>query len=358
MRMAMAARMLISRGKARSFMTMTQIQHVQRFLAGPDPLGFVDHHHAPIYYVGAAGLQQNTFRSGVSVRELLGFQRSFSVASLAGESAQKPVELEDKSGLIAEKQAGKGSEYWGKTKHPLVREDGSPWPWNSFRPSDTYEADISIDMKRHHKMDSFVDTMAFWAVRGLRIPTDIFPLKNYVYRVMMLETVAAVPGMVGGMLLHLRSLRKFEHGGGWIKALLEEAENERMHLMTWMEVKRPNWFARALVFIVQGGFFNTYFLAYLLSPRLAHRAVGYLEEEAVYSYTKMLAAIDNGIISNGPAPAIAIDYWRLPPNATVRDVVVVIRADEAHHRDVNHFAADVHEQGKVLRDAPAPIDFH
>ena len=99
----------------------------------------------------------------------------------------------------------------------------------------------------------------------------------------MLETVAAVPGMVGGMLLHCKSLRKFQHSAGWIKALLEEAENERMHLMTFMEVTNPNWFQRALVFAVQGVFFNAYFLMYIVSPKLAHRIVGYLEEEAVYS---------------------------------------------------------------------------
>ncbi len=37
-----------------------------------------------------------------------------------------------------------------------------------------------------------------------------------------------------------------------------------------------------------------------------------------------------------PAPEIAISYWKLPENATMRDVIAVTRADEAHHRDVNH----------------------
>lgn len=156
---------------------------------------------------------------------------------------------------------------------------------------------------------------------------------------MMLETVAAVPGMVGGMLLHFKSLRKFEHSGGWIKALLEEAENERMHLMTFMEVSQPRWYERALVFAVQGVFFNAYFLAYIVSPKLAHRIVGYLEEEAIHSYTEFLKELDKGNIENVPAPAIAVDYWRLPPESTLRDVVLVVRADEAHHRDVNHFAS-------------------
>jgi ubiquinol oxidase len=156
---------------------------------------------------------------------------------------------------------------------------------------------------------------------------------------MMLETVAAVPGMVGGMLLHCKSLRRFEHSGGWIKALLEEAENERMHLMTFMEVANPRWYERALVITVQGVFFNAYFLGYLISPKFAHRMVGYLEEEAIHSYTEFLKELDKGNIKNVPAPAIAIDYWRLPLNSTLRDVVEVVRADEAHHRDVNHFAS-------------------
>lgn len=175
---------------------------------------------------------------------------------------------------------------------------------------------------------------------------------------MMLETVAAVPGMVGGMLLHLRSLRRFEHSGGWIKALLEEAENERMHLMTFMEVAKPRWYERALVVTVQGVFFNAYFLLYLASPRLAHRITGYLEEEAIYSYTQYLHEIDAGRLPNVPAPAIAIDYWQLSKDATIRDVVEVVRADEAHHRDVNHFAADIHEEGKVLKESAAPLGYH
>lgn len=155
----------------------------------------------------------------------------------------------------------------------------------------------------------------------------------------MLETVAAVPGMVGGMLLHLKSLRKFQHSGGWIKALLEEAENERMHLMTMIELVQPKWYERLLVITVQGVFFNAFFVLYLMSPKLAHRIVGYLEEEAIHSYTEYLKDIDEGKIENVPAPAIAIDYWRLPKDARLKDVITVIRADEAHHRDVNHFAS-------------------
>nr|prf alternative oxidase 1 [Solanum tuberosum] len=248
--------------------------------------------------------------------------------------------------------------YWGVPPSRVTKEDGSPWRWACFRPWEAYESDMSIDLKKHHAPTTFLDKMAFWTVKSLRWPTDIFFQRRYGCRAMMLETVAAVPGMVGGLLLHLKSLRRFEHSGGWIKALLEEAENERMHLMTFMEVSQPRWYERALVLAVQGVFFNAYFLGYLLSPKFAHRVVGYLEEEAIHSYTEFLKEIDKGTIDNVPAPAIALDYWRLPPGSTLRDVVMVVRADEAHHRDVNHFASDVHYQGHQLKEAPAPLGYH
>nr|AEC33278.1 mitochondrial alternative oxidase 1 [Hordeum vulgare subsp. spontaneum] len=251
------------------------------------------------------------------------------------------------------------SSYWGIDQlRKLARDDGTEWKWSCFRPWETYTADTSIDLTTHHMPNTMPDKLAYFTVKSLRFPTDIFFQRRYGCRAMMLETVAAVPGMVGGMLLHLRSLRRFEQSGGWIRALLEEAENERMHLMTFMEVAQPRWYERALVIVVQGVFFNAYFIGYLLSPKFAHRVVGYLEEEAVHSYTEFLKDLDDGKIENVPAPAIAIDYWRLPANATLKDVVTVVRADEAHHRDVNHFASDVYYQGMKLKTAPAPIGYH
>ncbi|KAG8382054.1 hypothetical protein BUALT_Bualt05G0036600 [Buddleja alternifolia] len=250
------------------------------------------------------------------------------------------------------------SSYWGVAPPKISKEDGSPWRWNCFRPWETYKADTSIDVKKHHKADNFMDKFAYWTVQVLKYPTYLFFQRRHMCHAMLLETVAAVPGMVGGMLLHFKSLRRFEHSGGWIKALLEEAENERMHLMTFLELSQPTWYERALVFAVQGVFFNAYFVAYIVSPKLAHRIVGYLEEEAVNSYTEFLIDLEKGLFENKPAPAIAIDYWRLPPNSTLKDVVTVIRADEAHHRDLNHFASDIQCQGHELKEYPAPLGYH
>ena len=68
----------------------------------------------------------------------------------------------------------------------------------------------------------------------------------------------------------------------------------------------------------------------------AHRVVGYFEEEAVYSYTEYLAGVEDGSYENVTAPDIAIDYWKLAPDARLREIIIVVRADEASHRDVNH----------------------
>ncbi|WVZ74053.1 hypothetical protein U9M48_022280 [Paspalum notatum var. saurae] len=278
----------------------------------------------------------------------------------AGSTAAAKAEaaVAAKEGGGKEEKAQVASSYWGIAPSKLVSKEGAEWRWSCFRPWETYKADTSIDLTRHHQPKVLLDKIAYWMVKSLRVPTDIFFQRRYGCRAMMLETVAAVPGMVGGMLLHLRSLRRFEHSGGWIRVLMEEAENERMHLMTFMEVAKPKWYERALVLAVQGVFFNAYFIGYLISPKFAHRVVGYLEEEAIHSYTEFLKDLDAGKLENVPAPAIAIDYWQLPADATLKDVVVVVRADEAHHRDVNHFASDIHFQGMELKEAPAPLGYH
>lgn len=188
----------------------------------------------------------------------------------------------------------------------------------------------------HYTPCNFGDRFAYGFVRLLRFFADLFFAKRYGHRAIVLETVAAVPGMVGATLTHLRCLRRIEDDRGWIRTLMDEAENERMHLMTFIEIARPNWFERMLILLVQGFFYNAYFLLYLVAPRVAHRVVGYFEEEAVQSYTNYLELIDAGVHANVPAPEIAKSYWKLPANAMLRDVVLAVREDEAGHRDVNH----------------------
>ena len=194
----------------------------------------------------------------------------------------------------------------------------------------------STTFEPHFQPTDSSDRFAFALTKSLRFLADVFFARRYGHRAVVLETIAAVPGMVGGTLQHLQSLRRLEGDRGWIRPLLEEAENERMHLMTFLHIARPSPFERMLILLAQGIFYNLFFLLYLLSPKTAHRVTGYFEEEAVHSYTEYLAGVDDGTHANVPAPRIAIEYWKLPPDARLREVLVAVRADEENHRDVNH----------------------
>ena len=198
---------------------------------------------------------------------------------------------------------------------------------------------LSLDI--HHKPENISDRVALAFTKLLRFIADTFFKNKYGHRAVVLETVAAVPGMVGGMLIHLKSLRKIKEDKGWIKTLLDEAENERMHLMTFINIAQPTLFERILIIIAQFIFIILYLFIYLISARTAHRIVGYFEEEAIISYTQYLNEIEDGKIENVKAPKIAIDYWNLPLNSTLKDVIKVVRDDEAGHRDVNHGYANI-----------------
>jgi len=217
------------------------------------------------------------------------------------------------------------------------------------------KADVADVPITHKRCEGIVDTTAYAAVRLMRWAFDTFSgyrfgtisERKVLNRIVFLETVAGVPGMVAGMLRHMRSLRKLQRDQGWIHTLLEEAENERMHLLTFLEVQKPSIMFRAAVLITQGIFFNWFFIMYCISPRFCHRLVGYLEEEAVVTYTAILQHIDDGHLPQFAAakcPHLAKSYWKLPEEATFRDLILMVRADEAGHRLVNHTFADMHQK--------------
>lgn len=59
-------------------------------------------------------------------------------------------------------------------------------------------------------------------------------------------------GMVGAMVRHLKSLRLMKRDHGWIHTLLEEAENERMHLMTALRIANPGLLMKLSIAGAQG----------------------------------------------------------------------------------------------------------
>lgn len=177
-------------------------------------------------------------------------------------------------------------------------------------------------------------------MRFLRIFTHLFFAKRYHHHAVVLETVAAIPGVVSAAWSHLTCLRNMRTDHGWIAPLQEEAENERMHLLIWMQYTQPTVIERFLVILAQGAYLSFYSGLYIVSPQAAHRMVGYLEEEAHLAYNAFLEAVKKGDLPNNPAPSIAIDYYRLPKDARISDVILRVRADECMHRDFNHHLAN------------------
>ena len=207
-----------------------------------------------------------------------------------------------------------------------------------IKPRHAAQLDHAMDWRYEKKTLS--DHFAYAACKFFRFFADSFFKHRFGHRAVVLETVAAVPGMVGSAFNHFRALRGLKDDSGRIRKLMDEAENERMHLMTFLEVAKPTKLGRALIHASQAMFVGFFSLAYVFNKRTAHRFVGLIEEEAIKSYTEYLEAIDKGKVKNVDAPEFAKKYWNLPKYAKLRDVVVAVRKDEAEHRDVNHAFAD------------------
>ena len=191
-----------------------------------------------------------------------------------------------------------------------------------------------------HTPRTLRDKIAKAVVRLSAECADFLFQERYNHRAVVLETIAAVPGMVGGLFQHLKSLRFIRDDNGWIRTLLDEAENERIHLIIYSELAKPNVIERLLIMIVQFFFYNIYFILYLLSPRTAHRVVGYLEEEAIHSYEHYLELVRQGKHENVEATMLAKTYWNLHDDAHLIDMIQATILDEMTHRDVNHRFSD------------------
>lgn len=185
------------------------------------------------------------------------------------------------------------------------------------------------------------DSFAYSMTKFFRFIADTFFAKRYGHRAVVLETVAGVPGMVAGVWMHFKSLRAMKAGyGEQIREMLDEAENERMHLMFFIEIAKPNSIERFVVLSAQVIFGLFYLFMYVFFTKTAHRMIGYFEDEAVKSYTEYLEIVEAGKVENTPAPHIAINYYKLGSDAKLSDLIRCVRADEQHHSEKNHHYAN------------------
>lgn len=262
---------------------------------------------------------------------------SATAASVTAATPKQPAEMHDLDGAAPSP----------KTLATLKAPTDLRLPHSSYT-----REQLETQKSGQHHPQGLVERSAYGCVWTLRQAFDLFTGYSWakqdenlmLNRVLFLETIAGVPGMVGAMNRHLKSLRRMERDYGWIHTLLEEAENERMHLMTTILLKKPGLLMRLAIAGAQGIFFAWYATMYALSPRFCHRFVGYLEEEAFKTYTNIVHKIDQGKLPGfqDPAPVSAIRYWNMEEDTTLREVFLAIRADENHHRIVNHAFAEMH----------------
>jgi len=223
-----------------------------------------------------------------------------------------------------------------------------PTEWENPVPHPNWSRESMLGVQQEHRApETLSDRVAYHASRATKEAFDLLagfkspPIteEKWLNRVVFLETVAGVPGMVAAAVRHLSSLRQLRRDYGWIHTLLEDAENERMHLLSFMALRQPGPLFRFGIASAQGVFASAFLLGYIISPGMCHRFMGYVEEEAVKSYTLLLAQLDDGSLPNlaaAPCPEVSRRYWHLPDDATFRDLVLAVRADEAHHRLVQH----------------------
>ena len=117
-------------------------------------------------------------------------------------------------------------------------------------------------------------------------------VKAIEWRLITLESIAGVPGFVAAAFRHFRSLRTMRRDYGWIPTLLEEAENERMHLLVCLNTFEASFATRLLVVTAQTVMAPLLATIYLFSPSSMHRFVGYLEETACKTYLNIIDHIE------------------------------------------------------------------
>lgn len=241
-----------------------------------------------------------------------------------------------------------------KSDHPIL--DGNCSTEYIYRKTHTKYTDDELNIELTHRTpETSMDKLAYNTAKFFRFCFDTatgwngeITQEKILNRAIFLETIAGVPGFVAAIARHFKSLRTMERDGGLLHLFLEEANNERMHLLSFISMKDPGFFFRAAVVVSQFGFGGAFMATYALHPKLCHRFVGYIEEEACHTYTKIIAAIEEAPEGSElaewktkGAPKIAIGYWELGEEGTILDLMYAVRADEAEHRDVNHVACEL-----------------
>lgn len=165
--------------------------------------------------------------------------------------------------------------------HPEFFPRVKGWEPSKLALSPGYRVRLPEDKQKDGSHGTDTMELAEMRKKGISMTPDA-----WMVRIVFLETVAGIPGLVAAACRHLQSLRLMRRDKGWIHTLLEDSENERMHLLVAMQyVGSVGPFMRLMILAAQGVYWNMFFAMYLVAPKAAHRFVGALEEEAVVTYS-------------------------------------------------------------------------
>lgn len=217
------------------------------------------------------------------------------------------------------------------------------------------ELEEKLSVLYHHKPQTYADHFMHNLMYGLYHGFNFFTgykqvnpsVASIEWRLIVLESIAGVPGFVAAGFRHFGCLRTLQRDNGWIATLLEEAENERMHLLLCLSKFEAGALTRIMVITAQMVMVPILITVYAIHPRSMHRFVGYLEETACKTYVNIIDHVEtpgthlNIAWYDLDAPDMAKGYYKLPENAKFVDCLKCMCADESHHRDVNHTFADM-----------------
>lgn len=163
----------------------------------------------------------------------------------------------------------------GSVSHMHFKKSGRPHPLLAIKPEELYvhgldkagrnhvwekeEIQERMDTLYKHTPVTMADKIMHKIMYGSYVTFNALTRFNVqnpspqscVWRLILLESVAGVPGFLAASHRHFSAIRHLKRDFGWINTLLEEAENERMHLMICMKMFDAGLITRAVVVAAQ-----------------------------------------------------------------------------------------------------------
>ncbi|CAL5228153.1 g11233 [Coccomyxa viridis] len=148
-------------------------------------------------------------------------------------------------------------------------------------------------------------------------------------RLVLLESIAPVLGSTAAMAAYAKALWSLQQDARYLQAFQQESDNARAHLVALLSVS-PSAAQKLLVLLNQVLLAPPYALAFALAPRVCHAFVSTLSGLTGEALSDALVDLDAGKapawdVQSLPAPVLA--YWGLPEGASMRSVLLVMRAD-------------------------------